>query len=63
MSAAPQPRDLLGALFVAAIAAADPARVLARHLPAAPSGDTVVIGFGKAAASMAAALEDAIDVQ
>ncbi|MFN0163949.1 MAG: glycerate kinase [Burkholderiales bacterium] len=50
-------------MFEAAVAAADPARVLSRHLPPPPAGDTVVIGFGKAAASMAAALEDAIDAQ
>ncbi|MBL8377572.1 MAG: glycerate kinase [Burkholderiales bacterium] len=50
-------------MFDAAVAAADPARVLARHLPPPPAGDTVVIGFGKAAASMAAALEAAIETQ
>lgn len=55
------PRALLRSMFDAAVAAADPARVLARHLPPPPAGDTVVIGFGKAAASMAAALEHAIE--
>ncbi len=46
----------LRALFAAAIAAADPARHLPGRLPP-PSGRTVVVGAGKAAASMAAAIE------
>ncbi len=58
-----EPRTFLTQLFNAAVAAADPAKVLARHLPVPPKGDTIVIGFGKAAASMAAALEDALDAQ
>lgn len=40
------------------MAAADPAHCLPRHLPPAPVGRTVVVGAGKAAAAMAAALED-----
>ncbi|MDE2347707.1 MAG: glycerate kinase [Gammaproteobacteria bacterium] len=44
-------------LYRAALAAADPKRVLAAHLPAPPRGRTVVVGMGKAAASMAAAVE------
>ena len=52
-------RAALRAMFGAAIASADPHQVLARHLPARPSGRTVVVGAGKSAASMAAALEHA----
>lgn len=52
-------RLLLRRMLDAAIEAADPARVLAIHLPAAPSGRCVVVGAGKAAASMAAAVEAA----
>jgi hydroxypyruvate reductase len=50
---------LLRGIFAAAVAAADPAVVLAQHLPAPGAGRNVVIGAGKAAASMAAALEAA----
>src|SRR5579863_7441972 len=46
-------------LFDAAVAAADPRKVLAVHLPPKPSGRCVVVGCGKSAAVMAAALEDA----
>lgn len=52
-------RQVLRGLFDAAVAAADPARVLAAHLPQRPRGRCVVVGAGKAAASMAAALERA----
>lgn len=48
---------LLRESFSAAVAAADPARVLPPHLPAPPRGRTLVVGGGKAAASMAAAVE------
>ncbi|MCJ2034904.1 DUF4147 domain-containing protein [Methylobacterium sp. J-068] len=41
------------------MAAADPAVSLARHLPEPPRGRTVVVGAGKAAASMARAVEAA----
>ena len=51
-------RDLLGAMFQAAVDAAQPARCVPGALPAPPSGRTVVIGAGKAAAAMAAAVED-----
>ena len=51
------PRTLLLDSFHAAVAAADPARVLPPHLPAPPRGRTLVVGGGKAAASMAAAVE------
>ena len=52
-------RAALRAMFDAAIASADPGVVLARHLPARPAGRVVVVGAGKSAASMAAALERA----
>ena len=50
-------KDLLRALFDAAVGAADPANVLPPHLPLPPSGRTVVLAAGKAAASMARAAE------
>ncbi|MFD1745499.1 glycerate kinase [Rhizobium helianthi] len=51
-------RDLLISLFNAAVQAAEPAKGMARFLPSPPaSGRTVVIGAGKGAAQMAAALE------
>ena len=51
------PRDLLLGSFHAALAAADPLKIVPRHLPQAPKGRTLVIGAGKAAASMALAVE------
>jgi hydroxypyruvate reductase len=51
------PRTLLVESFRAAVAAADPARIVPPHLPAPPSGRTLVLGGGKAAASMATAVE------
>ena len=51
-------RLFLTGLFQAAVAAADPAACVPRHLPSAPSGRTLVVGAGKAAASMARAVED-----
>ncbi len=50
-------RELLQASYRAAVAAADPARILAQHLPEPPRGRTFVAAAGKAAASMAAAAE------
>ena len=51
---------LLRDSFDAAVAAADPLRIVAAHLPAPPArGRTLVVGAGKAAASMAAAVEAA----
>ncbi|HQT63234.1 MAG: glycerate kinase [Acidocella sp. 20-57-95] len=50
---------LLRGIFNAAIEAADPAKMLTRHLPPPAAGRNIVIGAGKAAASMAAALEAA----
>jgi hydroxypyruvate reductase len=52
-------RTALRSLFDVAVAAADPRRILAAHLPAQPRGRCVVVGCGKSAAVMAAALEDA----
>ncbi|HMN70763.1 MAG TPA: DUF4147 domain-containing protein [Rhodoblastus sp.] len=50
-------RATLRKLFDAAVAAAHPAGLLARHLPAPPQGRIVLLGAGKAAASMIAAVE------
>jgi hydroxypyruvate reductase len=50
-------RRFLTALFEAAVAAADPAKALAAHLPAKPKGRTVVVGFGKGAAQVGRAFE------
>jgi hydroxypyruvate reductase len=53
-------RAALRTLFDTAIAAADPRKVLAAHLPPKPTqGRVVIVGGGKSAALMAAALEDA----
>ncbi len=52
-------RAALRTLFDAAIVAADPRAVLAAHLPAKPKGRCIVVGAGKSAALMAAALEAA----
>lgn len=51
-------RELLTASFHAALAAADPLKILPPHLPAPPKGRTLVVGAGKAAAAMALALEN-----
>lgn len=58
---AAEARDLLQAMFGAAVAAADPAKLIPAHLPARPKGRTIVVGAGKAAAAMARAFEDAWD--
>lgn len=50
-------RELLAELFRAAVKAADPLTAIGRFLPAPPKGRTVVVGAGKGAAQMAAALE------
>ena len=52
-------RALLRQAFDAAVASADPRRVLAGRLPPRPAGRCVVVGAGKSAALMAAALEEA----
>lgn len=50
---------LLRDVFAAAVRSADPGAVLAGFLPEKPKGRCVVVGAGKAAALMAAALEEA----
>lgn len=55
------PRAFLLDLFHAALAAADPAPRIKAHLPPRPKGRTVVVGAGKAAAAMAAAVETAVE--
>lgn len=52
--------ELLKQSYADAVAAADPLKIVAAHLPAPPSrGRTLVVGAGKAAASMACAVEKA----
>ena len=55
----PIARAALRRMFDAAVASADPRVVLARHLPDRPKGRVVVVGAGKSAAVMAAAVEAA----
>jgi glycerate 2-kinase len=50
-------RQILIESFRAAVGAANPLEILPPHLPAPPRGRTLVIGAGKAAASMALAVE------
>lgn len=52
-----QPAALLRRLFEAAVATADPMRVVTAHLPPRPKGRLLVIGAGKASARMAEAVE------
>lgn len=52
-----EPKQFLAGLFQAAVDAAKPENVLARHLPPPPKGRTVVIGAGKASAAMARVVE------
>lgn len=49
--------DILRRLFDAAVRAADPAKVIVPYLPDPPPGRTLVLAAGKAAASMAHAVE------
>ncbi|MBI2312403.1 MAG: glycerate kinase [Betaproteobacteria bacterium] len=51
------PRRLLSESYRAAVSAADPLEIVGPHLPKPPKGRTLVVGAGKAAASMAAAVE------
>jgi hydroxypyruvate reductase len=51
------PRRLLLDMFQAAVNAAAPALCVPAHLPPRPKGRTIVVGGGKAAAAMAAAVE------
>jgi len=58
MAAAHNPRGILRTLFETAIEAANPARAVSANLPSPPAkGRTVVIGAGKGAIAMAAAVE------
>ncbi|MCK6434617.1 MAG: glycerate kinase [Aquabacterium sp.] len=58
INAAADPRGFLRSLFDAAVARAQPARVIAGALPPPPArGRTVVVGAGKAAGAMAAAVD------
>lgn len=50
-------RALLRRIFDAAVASADPAEAIRRHLPEKPRGRCVVVGAGKASAAMAAAFD------
>jgi glycerate-2-kinase len=52
-------RELLEESFRAAVRAADPLAILAPHLPPRPRGRVFVAAAGKAAASMALAVERA----
>jgi len=54
---ATQPREFLQYLFEAAVRQALPLHRMAAYLPAPPKGRTLVLGAGKAAGSMAQALE------
>ena len=54
-------RALLEQMFHHAVAQAQPALAVMRHLPEKPAGRTVVIGAGKASAQMARAFEAAWD--
>jgi hydroxypyruvate reductase len=53
------PRAFLRRVFDAAVTSAEPGAAVLRHLPAKPKGRCVVVGAGKASASMAAALDAA----
>ena len=53
-----EPRSFLRALFDAAVDAATPASCMSRWMPSRPDGRVIVIGAGKAAASMAKELEN-----
>jgi glycerate 2-kinase len=52
------PRQFLRALFDAAVESASPHHCMTKWLPPRPAGRTVVVGAGKAAASMARQLEE-----
>ena len=51
------PRDLLLGSFHAALAVANPLKIVPTHLPEPPKGRTLVVGAGKAAGAMALAVE------
>lgn len=51
-------REALHRIMRSAIAASDPVKGVLAHLPKAPVGRTVVVGAGKAAGAMAAAIDE-----
>ncbi|MCK5296158.1 MAG: glycerate kinase [Alphaproteobacteria bacterium] len=51
-------REFLLSLFESAVSAATPSKRIKQFLPSPPKGKTIVIGAGKAAASMAKAVEE-----
>ena len=53
-----EPRQFLRSLFDTAVAAATPENCMRAWVPAKPAGRVIIIGAGKAAASMARQLED-----
>lgn len=55
------PKNFLKSLFLRAVDAADPVRIIPQNLPAKPKGRTIIVGAGKASAAMAKAFEDAWD--
>ena len=57
MASGTAPIQILRRLFASAVDSADPLRCLPPHLPPPPRGRTIVVGAGKAAASMAQAVE------
>ena len=56
-----QQRDLLRAMFDAAVLSAQPVHCIPKFLPTPPKGRLVVVGAGKASAAMARAFEQAWD--
>ncbi|WP_367717983.1 glycerate kinase [Nitratireductor sp. GISD-1A_MAKvit] len=61
MTGSIDPKAFFTTLFDAAVAAANPAETIRAFLPEKPKGRTIVVGAGKGAAQMAAALEDVWD--
>jgi hydroxypyruvate reductase len=53
------PKSFLASIFSAAVAAANPDRMIRDYLPPRPKGRTLVIGAGKGSAQMASAFERA----
>jgi glycerate 2-kinase len=51
-------REALHRIMQSAIAASDPVKGVLAHLPKAPVGRTIVVGAGKAAGAMAAAIDE-----
>ena len=56
-----KPRELLEAMFRAAVEAALPSLCVPANLPPRPRGRTIIIGAGKASGAMAKAVEDSWD--